>query len=60
VEVAAHGVVDEAACRLDLATRLVLEHHVLIPPAGTNVVWADPGEEEEELEDVLTMWRTSG
>jgi hypothetical protein len=34
VEVAAHGVVDEAAGRLDLPPGLVLEHHVLIPPAA--------------------------
>jgi hypothetical protein len=33
VEVAAHSVIDEATGRLDLTTRLVLEHNILIPPA---------------------------
>lgn len=34
VEVIADGVVDEALLRLRLAACLVLEHHIIIPPAA--------------------------
>lgn len=34
VEVVADGVVDEALLRLGLPARLVLEHHVIVPPGG--------------------------
>lgn len=49
VEVAAHCVVDEPPRGLNLPARLVLEHHILVPPGGGcasghgGCVWNDSG-----------------